>query len=58
MRPQSPFLAVVSPFVLVSLGFLQSGLQVAALAFVGEYWLQSTRSRAALAASVTNFGGL
>ena len=27
-------------------------------AFVGEYWLHSTLSRASLAASVTNFGGL
>ena len=28
------------------------------LAFVGEYWLQSTLFRASFAASMTNFGGL
>jgi hypothetical protein len=31
---------------------------VVRLAFVGEYWLQSTLFRASFAASITNFGGL
>lgn len=47
-----------SMYELVSNAFLPSCLPGTQYTLVGEYWLQSTRSKASFAASRANLGGL